>query len=323
MEGLVSIIVPVYGAEKYLARCVDSIISQTYQNWELLLVDDGSPDNSGMICDNYAASDKRIRVFHKNNGGVSSARQYGLDNATGEYVIHADPDDWVEPDMIDILYKTAKDEKSDMVICDIMLDGKSSFIKKQKPRELTSLCIVHSFFDGTMHASCCNKLILRSLFDKYNIKFPLQLSLYEDLYVNSMLLMQQLKISYVPQAFYHYCVCVNLDSITSKTYTDASYEYDLFVYDFFSSKFKDTDVLPKVKIALVSNMVRSAFHTSSYSTFEFMNKFYKYRNIFIKCPYLSWFEKFKYYISTMGFYGVFQLRRCIIRKYRELLKCFM
>ena len=92
----VSIIVPVYKAEKYLNRCVDSILAQTFTDFELLLIDDGSPDRSGEICDEYAKKDSRIRVIHKENGGVSSARQRGLDESIGEYTIHADPDDWVE-----------------------------------------------------------------------------------------------------------------------------------------------------------------------------------------------------------------------------------
>lgn len=81
----ISVIVPVYKAEKYIHRCIDSLLAQTFKNFELLLIDDGSPDNSGKICDEYACIDSRVRVFHKGNGGVSSARQYGLEQAAGEY----------------------------------------------------------------------------------------------------------------------------------------------------------------------------------------------------------------------------------------------
>ena len=124
----VSIIVPVYKAEAYLHHCLDSILAQTFTDWELLLVDDGSPDRSGVICDEYAAKDDRIIVFHKENGGVSSARQKGQDEAQGEYTIHADPDDWVEPTMLEELYKKAKADDADMVICDYF----SNTGKKQK-----------------------------------------------------------------------------------------------------------------------------------------------------------------------------------------------
>ena len=92
----ISVIVPVYNTEKYLHRCIDSILSQTFTDFELLLIDDGSKDSSGAICDEYAAKDNRVRVFHKENGGVSSARNLGLDNATGEWIAFVDADDWVE-----------------------------------------------------------------------------------------------------------------------------------------------------------------------------------------------------------------------------------
>ena len=93
----ISVIVPVYKAEKYLARCVDSVLSQTFTDFELLLIDDGSPDNSGLICDEYAKKDSRVHVFHKENGGVSSARNLGLEKAAGEWIVFIDADDWILP----------------------------------------------------------------------------------------------------------------------------------------------------------------------------------------------------------------------------------
>ena len=100
----VSIIVPVYKAEKYLNRCIDSIIAQTFTDWELLLIDDGSPDRSGDICDEYAKKDIRIRVFHKKNGGVSSARNLGLYNVQGEYVAFVDSDDWIDVNTLNVCF---------------------------------------------------------------------------------------------------------------------------------------------------------------------------------------------------------------------------
>ena len=92
----ISVIVPVYQAEAYIRRCLDSIVNQTFQDWECILVDDGSKDNSGAICDEYAVKDSRFRVIHQTNRGVSVARQVGLDASKGEYIAFADPDDWVE-----------------------------------------------------------------------------------------------------------------------------------------------------------------------------------------------------------------------------------
>ena len=103
----ISIIVPVYNVEQYLPRCIDSILAQTFTDFELLLIDDGSPDNCGKVCDDYAAKDARIRVFHKENGGVSSARNFGLDRITGEYVSFIDSDDVVSPRFLEILRKYA------------------------------------------------------------------------------------------------------------------------------------------------------------------------------------------------------------------------
>ena len=100
-----SVIVPIYKVEEYLHRCIDSIINQTYTNLEIILVDDGSPDNCPMICDEYAKKDSRIRVIHKKNGGLSDARNAGLEIATGEYIGFVDSDDWIHKDMYHILYK--------------------------------------------------------------------------------------------------------------------------------------------------------------------------------------------------------------------------
>lgn len=114
----VSVVIPVYKAEAWLHRALDSICAQSLNNWECILVDDGSPDRSGEICDEYAEKDRRFRVIHQKNGGVSSARQAGIDAAKGEYSIHIDPDDWVEPTMLEELYHKAKEDNADMVICD-------------------------------------------------------------------------------------------------------------------------------------------------------------------------------------------------------------
>lgn len=114
---LISIIVPIFKVEKYLHRCLDSIKNQTFMDWECILVDDGSPDNSGIICDEYMSKDKRFRVFHQENAGVSAARNKGLDEAKGEWIGFVDSDDWIEPNMYEYLYSDAINTKSDVVIC--------------------------------------------------------------------------------------------------------------------------------------------------------------------------------------------------------------
>ena len=113
----ISIIVPVYKVEKYLCRCIDSILNQSFEDFELILVDDGSPDSCGIICDEYCKKDKRIKVIHKENGGLSSARNAGLDIAQGEYIGFVDSDDYINKDMYNIMYREIKKTNSDIVIC--------------------------------------------------------------------------------------------------------------------------------------------------------------------------------------------------------------
>ena len=102
-KDLISVIVPVYDVEKYLDRCVESIVNQTYQNLEIILVDDGSPDNCPAMCDNWAEKDSRIKVIHKKNGGLSDARNAGMEIVTGEFIGFVDSDDWIEPEMYQLL----------------------------------------------------------------------------------------------------------------------------------------------------------------------------------------------------------------------------
>ena len=128
----ISIIVPVYNVEKYLRKCVDSILNQTFKDFELILVDDGSIDTSGKICDEYNLKDNRIKVIHKENGGLSSARNAGLDIAQGEYIGFVDSDDWIELDMYEELYKICKENDTDVGIVGINYGGASEKKKSKK-----------------------------------------------------------------------------------------------------------------------------------------------------------------------------------------------
>ena len=120
MDSLISVIVPIYNVEKYLDKCVDSIINQTYKNLEIILVDDGSPDNCPQMCDDYAKKDSRIRVVHKENGGLSDARNAGMKVATGEYISFIDSDDYISLDFYETLFQTMIDNDSDIVECSVV-----------------------------------------------------------------------------------------------------------------------------------------------------------------------------------------------------------
>ena len=117
MKSLVSVIVPIYKVEKYLNKCVDSIINQSYKNLEIILVDDGSPDKCGEICDKYAEKDSRVKVIHKENGGLSDARNAGIDIAKGDYLLFVDSDDWITSNICEVLIKNANDNLSDIIAC--------------------------------------------------------------------------------------------------------------------------------------------------------------------------------------------------------------
>lgn len=209
----VSIVVAIYKAEEYLRRCLDSLVNQTFEDYEVLLVDDGSPDNSGYICDAYAERYPFVHVIHKANGGLASARQCGIDHARGEYTIHVDADDWVEPDMVESLYRKAKEEDADMVICDYFeLKRKERYVT-QKPTALTPDAVLRDILAGRIQAYCWNKLIRRSCYSRYHISFPIGLN-FEDLFTICPLCMNDIRISYLPKAFYHYDRFINKNSLT-------------------------------------------------------------------------------------------------------------
>lgn len=209
-----SIIVPVYNAENYLSRCVDSILKQTFSDFELIFIDDGSPDSSGTLCDEYSKKDKRIKVIHQKNQGVSAARQKGLDNATGEYVIHADPDDWVEPNWLEELYKKAVETNADIVSCDYFIESRyGSNYKSERPTSLICDDIIKDLLYGKIWGVCWNKLIRRACFQKYNIRFNPEMNLWEDMMVIVKLLHSGATLCHSDKALYHYDNYSNENSI--------------------------------------------------------------------------------------------------------------
>ena len=190
-------------------------MAQTFTDFEVLLIDDGSLDSSGMICDDYTARDSRFRVIHKQNEGVSIARQTGLNAAKGEYVIHADPDDWAEPDWLLKLYQKIEDEKADMVICDyerIYSDKKVIYI--QQPTSLNNNDILCDLLNYKLWGSCWNKLIRKDCFERYHISFHPKMNLWEDLYVTTLLVANNIKVVYLPEVLYHYDSFTNVNSAT-------------------------------------------------------------------------------------------------------------
>ena len=205
MSPSISIIVPVYKAEAYLHRCVDSLLAQTFTDFEVLLIDDGSPDRSGEICDDYAHKDARVRVFHQPNGGVSVARQRGLDEALGEYTIHADPDDRVEPDMLEELYRKAKEDDADMVICDYYYEvGRTQSVIRQKETGHSARSVLKDIFRMNVSACFWNKLIRRQVYCVNDVRLLPKMNIGEDYYAVARLLTKIKNVSFVHRPLYHY-----------------------------------------------------------------------------------------------------------------------
>lgn len=207
---LISIIIPVYNAEKFLPKCLDSVKNQTYKNLEIILVNDGSTDMSGLICDEYSQKDNRFIVLHKENGGVSSARNTGLEIAKGDYIGFVDPDDWIEPDMYEKLYQLIIEFQADISSCGYFTENvygkvryhttKSDIIKFNRVTALNTILDMNSFRGIT-----CNKLFSADLIKKAPVvNFDYDIHFGEDLLFCCEMILKSKNIVYSPTPYYHY-----------------------------------------------------------------------------------------------------------------------
>lgn len=181
-NDLISIIIPVYKVEEYLEKCIESVLKQTYTNLQIILVDDGSPDNCGKICDEYAKKDSRIEVIHKVNGGLSDARNVGIAKAKGKYIGFVDSDDYIKEDMYEILINLIKEYDADVSICNLydVIDGKEYIRNNENGiQEYSRLEILKEvLLDKNIQSYAWNKLYKKELFDE--IKYPIGKK-YEDI----------------------------------------------------------------------------------------------------------------------------------------------
>ena len=216
MKPLLTVVIPVYNVEKYLNRCLKSILVQEWKNYDIILVDDGSTDRSPQICDDYVKAYDFISVIHKENGGLSEARNTGLSQAKGEYVYFPDSDDWLEPDTFIALAEALESQKfdiisfnrefvkgeEDVIVSDSVetqvFDGKDAFVQMLK----------HSYITGFAN----DKVYRKSLFADHNIQFPIG-KYYEDLGTNYKLFLSAKRVYATNQKYYHYLID-NPDSIT-------------------------------------------------------------------------------------------------------------
>ena len=219
MFSVVSVIVAIYNAETTLRRCLDSLVGQELADIEIILVDDGSTDTSGAICDEYASGDSRIKVIHKKNEGVAAAKQLGLDLATGSFFIFLDSDDYVDKTIYRKMAEKAEDEHADVVCCDVNR-LESGGVRRERNR--ISSFKHEAFLDGiidVLPGYMVNRMIKRSLVEKYQIRFPEGMSFGEDkafmvdLLSKSLNAGNKLTISHVPEPLYYYDTVSNPGSL--------------------------------------------------------------------------------------------------------------
>lgn len=258
---LISIIVPVYNVEKYLEKCILSLCSQTYKNIEILLIDDGSTDKSKKICDDLKKKDERIRVVHKKNQGLSSARNEGIKLASGQFLAFVDSDDYVENDMIELLYKNMEKYNAEISACgyimvynerNVLISNNNDVVVYKKIEALEKM-----FLKNDIGMIFCNKLFKKDLFK--NVEFPLYKN-FEDINTMYKIINKADKIVYDPSPKYYYLQ--RNDSINGRNFKDKKFNdkiYDLYdatceVYEFIKKCYPE--ILYNASVGCTNNLLR-------------------------------------------------------------------
>lgn len=211
MEAMISVVVPIYNVGKYLAKCIESVSAQTYKNLEIILVNDGSTDDCGNICDDYAKKDQRIKVIHKINGGLSDARNAGIEIAKGQYIGFVDSDDYINANMYERLVNIMKTDNSEIAVCNYSLvyeeteknifeknDFDDNYLLIDNKNKLIEYAMKNNYDTFTV---AWNKVYLRELFN--DIRYP-KGKIHEDVFTTYKLLYKAQKISYTKDAMYYY-----------------------------------------------------------------------------------------------------------------------
>lgn len=294
-NSLISIIVPVYKVEKYLKKCLDSIINQTHKNLEIIIVDDGSPDGCPNICDEYSKNDDRIKVIHQKNMGLSIARNNGIKLATGEYIGFVDSDDFIEPTMYEDLYNAIIKNNAQMSICNFnVITNKDKYKRNDYPENKTydkMEILKEILLDKNIQSYAWNKLYKKELFD--GIQYPAGKK-YEDIGTTFYLAEKCDKIQLIGKAEYNYInrndsIVFNFDEQTILDYTEIimeRYEYvnekypSLRKYNFFylvktlttayNDAFIINDISDKLKtrLQILNNRVKEGLQKYSIENFK-------------------------------------------------------
>lgn len=283
-EVLISVVVPVYNVEHYLKKCVDSICHQTYRNLEIILVDDGSTDRSGSLCDEFATSDSRIRVIHKSNGGLSDARNAGMELASGEWWMFVDSDDYIAPDTAETLLLAAVENHCEIAVCNMMRiyeDGKQEpfYCPVTEP----TIWAGEQRFETLRQPSVCNKLFRADLFK--GIRFP-KGKFYEDTFVYHALAHRASRIALTGLSGYYYLS--RRESILGQSqftdryfdYVEAIHERAMFLFNHGVSRYEEEACL-SLYAAIVNSTKNIRKTPQNAEHFQKMWEWYElaYRNL--------------------------------------------
>ena len=283
-----SISIPIYNVENYLVQCLESVINQTLIDIEIILVDDGSTDSCGYICDEYAKKDSRIIVIHKENGGLASARQAALNIARGTYFCACDADDWVEKDMYQLLYNEAIRTDADIVMCDYFIeyeDGRTITSHLKRLNDCENI-FLDKVLNGNFPNMVWNKIYKRDIFQKYNIYWEQGIDLGEDFLISLKIFQNPIKISCIQKPLYHYRRIINSSSYTNNV-SYKTFKQNVFIRIWI----KDHIDTNKYKESIFRLWLNSAF--TGLRVKDKMDKAY-YKNTVMKNLPLKGFFKYKY-----------------------------
>jgi glycosyltransferase involved in cell wall biosynthesis len=306
----ISIVIPIYNQEKYLRKCLDSIVAQIFRDFEAILVDDGSTDESARICKEYAQRDSRFVYYRKENGGVSAARQFGHDHVRGTYTIHCDPDDWVEPDWLEALHTEAVRTNADMTICDYYSEcNGTSTANSQRPADLSPFSVRRSLLT-TLHAACWNKLIRTSRYKENTLAFPNHVNVMEDSVFCVEFLAYCKVISYVERPLYHYCATATsiTGSIKKWGVHNCIYAHELIM----KLVSDDADLCKKLDEEFPASILWKAWFCEDYSPRHFKAFAWQYRRDIFKSKDMDASRKI---ILVAASYGPAKLVKWMHQKY--------
>ena len=315
----ISIVVPIYNSEKFLSNCIESILNQNFQDYELLLINDGSTDSSLSICQKYFESNRnKIKLFNNNNYGCSISRNFGIEKAQGKYIVFIDSDDWIEKDMLYDMYQLAEKEESDVVLSGAFyeyIDEKISIVSIPEKTE-------ESFFwfkDKNLVSMICSKLWRLDLIKEKNIRFNPKIKLAEDFVFNVSVLLEAKKISVLGKADYHYVLHDNNSVFNVENRKDI-FKAQEIIYNKILKKTLGNDsnlklLMTKCFIAHIKSGITKLMYAKSYK--EFRTFYMMFKENIDKAPYLSVKDKKNIHIRRyiiflcyiFNFKFIFKLKR--------------